>query len=512
MAASTQVMSPLRSSAVALSFILSGSAAYADVTAGQVWTDWQSYMSIWGYEISGDESRDGDTLTVSDITMVTEIPEEDGILTLTLSEITFTENGDGTVSVGLPDPLPMMFDLQDDEGAVAQVMVDYRSTGFDMQASGDPDDILYAYTADELGLVLDQVIMEGEPADPGTMRMTLTDVEGSSRMVTGDMRESDQSFTAGSMSYAIDITDPEEEEGRAIIDGGTGPIGFEARARIPRDMDSSNMAAAISAGFDTETRLTYEAGATEFKAIDEDETIEGQSSSDSGEFLLTLGEAGLTYALSTKGLGMRLAGGELPFPVDFAMEESGVTLTMPVMAAPEPQDFALGLRMAGFTMSDAIWAQFDPEGRLPRDPATVDIETSGSAELAVDLLDPEAMERLEDGETLPGDLNALDLDALVLRALGAQLTGQGSFTFDNSDMQTFNGFPAPDGSVDLRLEGVNGLIDTLIAMGYLPQDQAMGLRMMMGMFAVPGEGEDVLTSTIRVTPDGQVLANGQRLR
>ena len=49
-------------------------------------------------------------------------------------------------------------------------------------------------------------------------------------------------------------------------------------------------------------------------------------------------------------------------------------------------------------------------------------------------------------------------------------------------------------------------------MGYLPEDQAMGMRMMMGMFAVPGDGEDVLTSTIQVKPDGQILANGQRLR
>lgn len=40
----------------------------------------------------------------------------------------------------------------------------------------------------------------------------------------------------------------------------------------------------------------------------------------------------------------------------------------------------------------------------------------------------------------------------------------------------------------------------------------MGARMMMGMFGTPGEGEDVITSTIEVTEDGQVLANGQRLR
>ena len=49
-------------------------------------------------------------------------------------------------------------------------------------------------------------------------------------------------------------------------------------------------------------------------------------------------------------------------------------------------------------------------------------------------------------------------------------------------------------------------------MGLLPEDQAMGARMMMGMFAVTGQGEDTLTSKIEVTGDGQVKANGQRLR
>lgn len=40
----------------------------------------------------------------------------------------------------------------------------------------------------------------------------------------------------------------------------------------------------------------------------------------------------------------------------------------------------------------------------------------------------------------------------------------------------------------------------------------MGARMMMGLFAVPGEGEDTLNSKIEVNGEGHVLANGQRIR
>ncbi|MEO1365292.1 MAG: DUF2125 domain-containing protein, partial [Pseudomonadota bacterium] len=97
-------------------------------------------------------------------------------------------------------------------------------------------------------------------------------------------------------------------------------------------------------------------------------------------------------------------------------------------------------------------------------------------------------------------------------ALGAKLTGAGDFTFDNSDLVTFDGLPRPKGAVDLSLVGGNGLLDKLVAMGLVPEDQAMGARMMMGLFAVPGEAEDTLTSKIEVNDEGHVLANGQRLR
>ena len=77
---------------------------------------------------------------------------------------------------------------------------------------------------------------------------------------------------------------------------------------------------------------------------------------------------------------------------------------------------------------------------------------------------------------------------------------------------TLNVADINEGPTDISLTGGNGLLDKLVQMGLLPQEQAMGARMMMGLFMVPGEGEDTLTSRIEVRPDGQVLANGQRLR
>ncbi|MGR3467113.1 MAG: DUF2125 domain-containing protein, partial [Shimia sp.] len=125
----------------------------------------------------------------------------------------------------------------------------------------------------------------------------------------------------------------------------------------------------------------------------------------------------------------------------------------------------------------------------------------------VDIMDPEAMERAD----VPAEINSLSIEALSLSAAGASLDGEGAFTFDNSDLSTFDGFPRPEGSATIDIAGANMLIDNLIAMGLLPQDQAMGARMMLGLFATP-TGDDQLQSVIAVNEEGHVLANGQRLR
>ncbi len=203
---------------------------------------------------------------------------------------------------------------------------------------------------------------------------------------------------------------------------------------------------------------------------------------------------------------------QLPFPVQFASQKLGFEMTTPVSKGDEPQDFAGSFTLSEFTMSEAIWAMFDPAQQLPRDPATVDIDLTGKARLLFDLLDPEQAEALEDMEEAPAELNALTLNRLTVRLAGAELTGEGDFTFDNSDLESFDGLPAPLGALDLQLVGGNGLLDKLVAMGLIPQDQASGVRMMMGLFARPGDGEDTLVSRIEVNEEGHVLANGQRLK
>jgi hypothetical protein len=191
------------------------------------------------------------------------------------------------------------------------------------------------------------------------------------------------------------------------------------------------------------------------------------------------------------------------------MADSGFRLAMPLSKSDAIQGVELALKLGDFTMADMLWGLFDPTGQLPRDPATIELDLTGQVKLTQDLMDEKAMAKL--GDAAPGELHAATINTLTVRAAGAELTGNGAFTFDNTDLVSFDGLPRPQGSVNLKLVGGNTLLDKLVAMGFVPEDQAMGARMMMGLLAVP-EGEDTLTSVIEVNEQGHLLANGQRLK
>ena len=498
-------------SAAAISIYMSGSAAFADVTAEQVWNDWQDYMADFGYEMQSDVSRSGDTLTVDNLVMKMTAPEDQGTMVMTMGQFNFTDNGDGTVSMSVPSEMPLLLSMDPTEGEAIDARIDYNTSGYSVVVSGDPDDMTYNFSVAELTIALTELVVEGTPVDLGTLSLTIADITGSSNMKNDELRSTSQRLNTGPVSYSVDMADP-EGEGQVEISGSYDSLGFDGSGSFPKGMDPAQMAEMLKSGFAFDGVINVGKGSADFSFTDEGETVQGTSQTGGGTLNVAMDAGRLHYAGQATDYQINLTGGELPFPVELAMKEAAFNLLMPISSGDEEQDFAFGMTLGDFTMSDMIWGVFDPEAQLPRDPATIALDLTGKVKMLIDLMDPAAMESMERGETLPGELNALDLNALRVSIAGAELTGNGGFTFDNSDLATFGGMPAPTGEVDLQLIGGNGLLDKLVAMGLLPEDQAMGARMMMGMFAIPGQDEDTLTSKIEVTGDGQVKANGQRIK
>ncbi len=502
----------LGSSAIAI--FLSASVVTADVTADQVWTDFRTYLETMGYSVTGTEDTAGDTLTISDVTLRMENPDGSGGAQMQMDSMAFAETGDGRVRVTLPDTMPIAFSAvsSDPSGAAEDVdgEMTYTQSGFDMIVSGEPENMVYDYSADTMAFTLDSLTVEGTALDISEARMQFADMVGSNTVSGTDLREIAQQITMATMSYLLDMANPDDPTGRVSVTGGLSDLVFEGTVAQPEGVDTTDMATAMRAGFALDGGYSYTGGMSDFNITTEGETIEGTTKSDSGTLTVRMQDSTMAYSGEATGVALNYAGTNIPLPVSLTMGTTGFNLLFPVAQTEEPTDFALGLTLADVEMSDTIWGLIDPAGQLPRDPATIALDLSGEGRLTQDLNDPEAM--AETAGTPPGELNSLAINTLQLVVAGAELVGDGAFTFDNTDLTTFPGMPKPTGAVDLELTGGNQLLDTLVAMGILPQEQAMGARMMLGLFARPGDGPDSLTSRIEINEEGQVLANGQRLR
>ena len=501
---------PLAASALVLGF--SGTAALADLTADQVWQDWTTYLEDFGYRITAEESRSDDTLTIRDLAMEMTLPEAEGAVSMRMGQMELVENGDGTVTVVLPETLPIAIAAADDEAQQVTMTLEMTHEALEMVVSGTAEAMEYSYDAAALTMALTDLQAGEETPEIRAAQIRLENLSGTSRTALGEMtRAVQQNMTAGPVTYDLDFTDP-TEGGTLVFSGSLANASFAGTGAIPERFDSNDIAAALRDGFRFDSQMEYETGSTVYRFEDDGDVLEGANSSDSGTLTSSIGPDGLSYGGAGEGVTMAISASDMPFPVDLSMARMAFDIAMPVIESEAMQDYALGLELAEFTMPDQLWSLFDPGAQLPRDPATLLIDLSGKGRLFFDLLDPEQVANMEGSETAPGEVESLTLHDLTLDLAGATLTGEGAFTFDATDTESFGGAPAPEGALDLRLVGGNGLLDKLITMGLVPQDQATGVRMMMGLFARPGPGEDELVSKIEVTEEGQVLANGQRIK
>lgn len=500
-----------RSSSAAAVLIVSAQGAFADVSAQDVWSDWKAYMTGTGYTVTGTETMSGNTLTVSDITMTMPIPEEDATGGFEMPEIKFIENGDGTVNVLLPSEFPMSFVGNDGDDKIS-VEVLYTHDGAPMVVSGDTSAMEYVYNSSNVTMTLTNIEATGEdiPADLLKASVVMSDVATKTTMQIADLRSYDQAMTIGGISYDFNFKDPESDDS-ATVTGALNTLSFTGTSTVPSGLETPQMPDLIKAGFGVDGTISHAGGNSNISVTGSD-AFDMQSSSTGGDVAVSLSKAGLSYDIKQQGISLNISGSEIPFPLALTMAEAGFKLMMPVSQSDAEQDFALGVALRDFAVPEMLWGMVDPTGTLPHDPATVVLDLAGKGKLLFDLFDPVAVEAMEDGNNEPGELNAVSIKELLVSAAGAKLTGTGDFTFNNADLETFDGMPAPDGVANIKLVGANGLIDNLIQMGLLSDSDAMGARMMMGMFGVPGEGEDTLTSEIKVSEDGQVHANGQRIK
>lgn len=501
----------------AIFIALLAQSAAADVSPREVWSEWRAYMEGTGYAVSATEEEADGNLTVANIELSGTGPEGEGDFVMTLGTIGFADDGAGGVRVLLPGAMPLRITVapEDDDDETVKLNLTYSQSGQSLAVTGSAADLSYAYAADTAGLSLDRLQVGEETLGPDQVRVDLRaeGLRSTTRTEIATLRSYAQEASIAQVSYDLFFDNP-DGDGTLDMSGTLDNIALTGSGKVPLAISGAgDISEMIAAGFQMAGELTIGGSTTETKTTDPSSgSVNVTGNTESSALAVRFGEAGISYQGNQTGIALQAMVEGLPFPIDVGMAEAAFNLALPVTSDEEPQDLALGLTLAGFTMSDMLWGIFDPAGQLPRDPATVRMDLSGEAKLMVDILDPEAADKMNGAEAEIGEMQSLQLNDLLVELAGAQLTGAGGVTFDNSDKTTFPGTPKPVGELDFKLTGGVALIDKLTAMGLLPQQQAMGARMMMGLFGKPGDDPDTLTSKIEFTPEGEVLANGQRIR
>lgn len=492
-----------------LFFGLSAGPVFADLTAGDVWQNWQGQLSHFGYEITGTPQPGSEGIVIPDLGLTQTLPDDGGTVEIRMGRIEILENGDGTVQVVYPPTMPMALAITptDDEPLTAVLTLSHDNLG--ITASGTPEEIDYAYAARSMRVDIGKVTFAGAPIQSLTGGLSFEDFEGSSttRLDQG-MRSVEQSFTSGAVGYRFNHVD---NETGAILDleGTAGSVSHEARLSTPEDGDLSDMAAALEKGFAVDMEFAFGAGATSFNFSEGDETITGNSLSEEIRLGASFSDDGLVYESGTEGLVVTTELAMFPTPVTYSIDRAFARLGFPVLPGEEMQDFGLSLDLSGLDLPEVLWSLIDPEATLPRDPANLALDLTGKARLTMNIFDEADISSLEQRGGLPGDLDSVTLNNLAFSVAGASLTGQGMVEMEKTEGLDM---PPAEGAVDLRLEGGEGLLGKLVELGIVPEDQAMTVRMMASMFANATEGEDTLTSRVEIKKDGSVTVNGQRMR
>ncbi len=592
-----------------------GQTLWADVTPEQVWQGWQDASKAQGQTVTtASEKREGDTLTVTGITMTTD--SDGGKGSVTLGKVQFQDKGDGTVAIILPESYPVQMTLPPPKDKPDEKPTDLTLTilmpGADIVASGVPLSISYQTTLPRLEIAAEVRSGDTTTKSGATILAKLTDVsahyliEGAeagqnmvedfsaktvslTAKVTADTADSGADVTlslsdiggkaelTGVPTSGMDDFNAALQQGLALnfsthygagalnVAGtdGTKPITFAGTLgsggfamtldAAALHMDGSNTALALTVtGTDpaTETAFTFAGSLADFASK---LVISGADLTDTADFPAALkaglkmsGNAGvgatsvdfasatqpptklkaslasastdfaidagrIAYNLGTKAVSVTLSAPEIPVPeANASLGELAVAIDIPVAKSDTSAPFTYVTKIIDLNPSETLWALADPTKALSHQPISLILDTKGQATITRDMMQDAAA--LESGsDQSPGQLNALDLTNLNLKAGGAEVAAQGAFTFDNSDLTTFSGMPAPTGKVDIKAVGVNALIDTLVKMGLVPQDQALQGRMMLSMFANTSATADEMTSTLEFK-DKHFFANGQQLQ
>jgi Uncharacterized protein conserved in bacteria (DUF2125) len=379
------------------------------------------------------------------------------------------------------------------------MVFDIGYPGNRMLVGGTPEERVWKYSSD--AVTISSQGFEIPEADGGgslSLDLVVNTLAGDMTMGGGgENMVSDMTAADAVFSYSIDV-----EGTKVDVSGKYEDLKAHSEGDLLAMMDPEALMAG-EGSLKSVMEVGAAAGKMEMTEAGQLTVIEGSSSG--GVVDTSIGDGQLAYAFTGRDGIVMASGDTVPLPgAQFSFGEMSMNFAMPVTPSDEPGKMDVGVRMVDLAVSDALWSMVDPTGGIPHDPATLIVDITSTAKALVNFMDPELAEEMTE---MPWQFEDVTINELRLSAAGAEISASGAAIINNDGPM-----PMPVGGIDIKLVGVTGLMDKLAAIGLLPPEQAMPAKMMLGMFAVPGNAPDTFTSKIEMDASGAITANGVPLQ
>lgn len=516
-----------RSCLAAVPMLLWAGDALAGVTADQLWQAARDFLAAEGITVSATERREGGALVLTG----GRVGLGDGLV-LALPDVTLADDGNGEVTVTLPERFPLVLTLPPEPGAPAEVTLDVAAAGLELRMRDLSADVLdFDLSADTLSATLAPVPTTAAQEARGEMTLALADLtlqhlhrvaepeamvdsRGGLGTLHADLRV-DVPSEGGRASLVLDLSDLQHEV-TGQVPPGTAPV--IERLDSQGDADLAGLMDLLDLGLGLEARLVH--GPMAFAFDGPLEGTEGRIDMaigvEGGTTALRLDRNGVLYDAETGRTDIRYKGDDPDIPLPEFEAAIGNYRLLARLDFPgadggrsDGGDWALIYRVAGVAFSPGLWSLADPDGIFPHDPMTLSLDLGGSYVLDPALLEP----GWTPDPAAPPPLRELTLvlNEVLMSGLGASTLGEGEFALDLSRMATVDDLPEGKGTLSFVTEGANALIDRLSQAGALTADEVQAARLGLLFLGRLEGGADRLVT--RLDLDGKsVTLNGQRIR
>ena len=485
--------------------------AHADLSTRDAWDNLKKLLETGGYRVIGQEVLVGSDLSIKDVQISFEVDAQTDI-NFDISSVNLTKNKDGFIHIRLPEEIYVQYLNEDEFGYKTEANILVRARELDFKVSGKLSEILYQLSASSAGFALVELLDNGVPSPDfsADMEFVLADVNSTIRVEGESTIEIKSLFSASGASIKGGLSVlsvPVELNFQYVM----GQLKSNSVSNEPKISINENFELALSKGFSSTSNFNFDTSQLNLNAT----TPSGPLS-----LSLTTGPSSLTSALSQSGFFIQSDNEQSKFKLDLPafgsnfeldFQEFSTSLNMPLLAKSGEQQFGMRGNLSGLNLSDTIWNLFDANKLMPDDPASIKFAIEGSTILNDDLTGQAIIENQNLDPLEFVQILRFELKEFLFDALGITVEANGSFEFDNEDLETFEGIPRPMGTASLKIKGSNAFIDRLENMQLLPSETIMGARMILALI-MRATGDDILLSEFEIDEKGKVYANGQRLR